>query len=90
LAPLLFAGSSNGSATAQVKFHPGKQLRSNLIEQDREMKVSASRTKRAKQHRVSRRQVNQERPPTVASHEAGNGAQQEKGQLEKIILKLVR
>src|SRR5438067_7565853 len=63
---------------------------SNLIEQDREMKVSASRTKRAKQHRVSRRQVNQQRPPTVASHEAGNGAQHQSGQLEKIILKLVR
>lgn len=54
------------------------------------MKVSTSRTKRAKQHRVSRRQVNPERPPTVAAHEAGNGAEHQNGQLEEIILELVR
>lgn len=48
------------------------------------MKVSASRTKRAKQHRVSRRQVNQEGSLSVRSHQAGNG------QLQKIIFNLVR
>ena len=53
------------------------------------MKVSASRAKRAKQHRVSRRQVNHERSLTVPSHEAGNGEQHQNGQLEEIILKLV-
>lgn len=54
------------------------------------MKVSASRTKRGKQQRVSRRQVNQERSPAVASHEAGNGAQHQNGHVEKIMLKLAR
>jgi lipopolysaccharide/colanic/teichoic acid biosynthesis glycosyltransferase len=93
LAPVLFAGSSNGSATAQVSFAPAGSVDPNL-DNIREMKVSSSRTKRATKRGVSRRQVNQESSLTVRSGEARNdGEPDQNGKLltlQKIILRLVR
>jgi len=54
------------------------------------MKVSRSRTRRAKQPGVSRRQVNQDRSLTGPSRGGANGEERQNGQLQEIILKLVR